>query len=375
MFKRMLIMLIAVAAVGIGVVAFKSFVNGKIKQSITSSFAPPTVSTIKADLQDWQPKLEAVGTLRAINGADLSSELAGIVETIGFDSGSDARAGETLVQLRAEDEIAKLHALEASAKLAEIVFERDQKQLKVQAVSQATVDTDIAGLANAAALVRQQQAIVAKKTIRAPFAGRLGVRQVDVGQYLNPGTPIVTLQQLDPIYADFTLPERALPKIALGQKVRLAADASAGQEFSGEITAINAKVDDATRNITVRATFPNPDRVLLPGMFANVAIDVDQPVRTLTLPQTAVVFNPYGNTVYLVQAKDGAAPGKPQLVAQESVVTTGETRGDQIAVLSGIKEGDEVITSGQIKLRSGTPVIINNAVQPSNDPDPRPHEH
>jgi membrane fusion protein, multidrug efflux system len=343
-----------------------------------ASFAPPTVSTIKATEQDWQPQIKAVGSLRAVNGANLSSELAGIVETINFESGTDVEKGTALVQLRAEDDIAKLHALEAGAKLAEINYDRDQKQLKIQAVSQAAVDADAAALDNYKAQVAEQQAVIDKKTISAPFAGRLGVREVDIGQYLNPGTAIVTLQQLDPIYIDFTLPEQALPKIAAGQKIRIKTDAYT-DEFAGMISAINSRIDDTTRNVTVRATISNPDRKLLPGMFGTVTVDVDKPVRYITLPQTAIVFNTYGNTVYLIQSKsaDGDDDGdqKPQMIAQQTVIITGETRGDQIAVLSGVKEGDEVVTSGQVKLRSGSPVIINNDVQPANDPNPSPHEH
>jgi len=246
------------------------------------------------------------------------------------------------------------------------------KQVKAQAVSQATVDNDSAALDEAKAQVAQQQAIVDKKTIKAPFAGHLGIRQVDVGQYLNPGTAIVTLQQLDPIYVDFTLPEQDLPKILPGQKITLKTDTLADHEFTGEVTAINSKVDESTRNILVRATIPNPDHKLLPGMFGTVIVSVDKPVKYITLPQTAVVFNTYSNTVYLVGNKGTA--DEPQLSVQQSVIITGETRGDQIAVLSGIKEGDEVVTSGQVKLRNGLPVTINNEIQPSDDPNPAPHE-
>lgn len=391
MIKRMIIMLCAVAILAAGIVAFKSFINGKIKESIAASFAPPTVSTIKAENQDWQPTLRAVGSLRAVNGADLSSEVAGIVETINFESGLDVEKDAVLIQLRAEDDIAKLHALEAAAKLAEVTLNRDMKQLKAQAISQATVDNDSAALDEAKAQVVQQQAIVDKKTIRAPFAGHLGVRQVDIGQYLNPGTVVVTLQQLDPVYVDFMLPEQFLPKIEANQKISLKTDVMADQSFTGTITAINSKVDEATRNVQVRATLPNADHKLLPGMFGTVNVDVDKPVRYITLPQTAVVFNTYGNTVYLVKSKnadtdadknkdsegdkeDSDKEDAPQLSVQQSVIITGETRGDQIAVLSGVKEGDIVVTSGQVKLRNGSPVVINNDTLPSNDSNPTPHE-
>jgi membrane fusion protein (multidrug efflux system) len=367
--KRMLIMLLIVAAVIGAIAALKIYNTRKNMAQMASSFSAPAVSTIKAMLEDWQPKLESVGSLRAVNGADLSAEVAGIVQTANFDSGTDVEKGAILVQLRVDDDIAKLHALEATAKLADITWQRDLKQLKVQAISQATADTDAAML---------ESDIVDKKTIKAPFAGHLGIRQIDVGQYLNPGTAIVTLQQLDPIYVDFTLPEQAMPKLVLNQKVSLHTDAYADTDFVGTITAINSKVDAATRNVQVRATLPNPDHKLLPGMFGNVTVDVDQPVKYITLPQTAIIFSTYGNAVYLVQKKEGGDEkdgDKPaQLIAQQSVIITGLTRGDQIAVLSGVKEGDEVVTSGQVKLRNGTPIIVNNDVQPSNDPDPSPHE-
>jgi len=374
MIKRMIIMLTFVGLIAAGIIGMKLFINSQIKQSIASGFAPPTVSTLKAEYQDWQPELKAVGSLRAVNGADLSSELAGIVQSLSFESGADVEKDTVLVQLRADDDIAKLHALEAGAKLADVTYQRDLKQIKAQAISQATVDTDVATLESAKAQVAEQQALIDKKIIKAPFAGHLGVRRVDIGQYLNPGTTIVTLQQFDPIYVDFTLPEQDLPKIQTGQKITLKSDVLADQGYTGEITAINSKVDESTRNLLVRATVPNPDHKLLPGMFGTVIVNVDKRVRYITLPQTSIVFNTYGNTVYLVEKKSGDDDKGAQLSAMQSVVITGETRGDQIAVLSGVKEGDEVVTSGQVKLRNGMPVVINNEVQPSNDPNPMPHE-
>ena len=212
------------------------------------------MSTIKATSQDWQPRLEATGTLRAVNGADMLAEVAGIVQSINFNPAATFERDALLIQLRADDDIAKLHALEATAKLADITLQRDLKQVKSQAIAQATVDNDAAALDSAKAQVGAQQAIVDKKTITAPFAGHLGIRQVDVGQYLNPGAVIVTLQQLDPIYVDFNLPEQALNRIALEQKVTATTDAQPGIDFEGQITAINSKIDEATRNIYVRAT-------------------------------------------------------------------------------------------------------------------------
>jgi membrane fusion protein, multidrug efflux system len=375
--KPMIIMLTIVGIVMGCIIGYKEFSSYMMRKYILAGgFPPQTVSTIKASMQEWQPMLVATGSLRAVNGADLSSEVSGIVETVNFDSGSDVEKDTLLVQLRAEDDIAKLHSLESNEKIADINYQRDLKQIKTQAISQATVDNDSAILDSAKAQTAAQQAIVDKKTVRAPFAGHVGIRQVDVGQYLNPGAVIVTLQQLDPIYVDFSLPEQDLTHIALGQKVTAKVDALPDTPFEGQVTAVNSKVDEATRNVQVRATFKNPDHKLLPGMFANVTVSVDQPVKYITVPQTAIQYNTYGNTVYLAKNKEGKddKDDKKQLVAEQSVVVTGETRGDQVAVLSGIKEGDEVVTTGQIKLRNDTPIIVNNDVQPANDANPTPHE-
>jgi membrane fusion protein (multidrug efflux system) len=312
-----------------------------------------------------------VGTLQAVRGADLAPEVAGIVQAIHFRSGEQVKAGAPLVQLNADADVASLKALEASAALAETTFRRDSKQLKVQAISQATLDADAAALKRAQAQVEAQRAQVAKKLIRAPFAGRVGIRAVDLGQYLSPGTKVVTLQALDPVFVDFLVPQSALAHYAIGQTVMVSTDSFPGEKFEGRVSALDAKVDPATRNIKVRATVRNPKQRLLPGMFATVETALGGPARLLTLPQTAISFNPYGNTVFVLEEKKGAG-GKAEFVAQQKFVTTGATRGDQIAVLSGLKEGETVVTSGQIKLRSGSAVVVNNAIQPSNDAAPRP---
>lgn len=368
MIKRMIIMIVAVLIIIGGILGFKYMMASGTKKFLSSMGAPPqTVSTLKATQEDWQQDLSAVGTLRAINGADLSSELSGIVDTLSFDSGGDVEKGAVLVQLRDQDDIANLSALKASEKLAEITLDRDNKQLKAQAVSQAIVDTDVATLNSDKAKVDAQQALIDKKTIRAPFAGHLGIRQVDIGQYLNAGTAIVTLQQLDPIYVDFNVPEKALSRLTVGQTVNAHIDGLANKAFDGTITSVDAKIDEATRNIRVRATFKNPDHVLVPGMFATVDVTVGEAQKFITLPQTAITYNPYGDTVYRV-SKDDA----DHTVAQQGFVTTGAMRGDQIQVLTGVKDGDEIVTSGQLKLRNGTPLIINNDIQPKNDPNPTP---
>jgi membrane fusion protein (multidrug efflux system) len=240
-------------------------------------------------------------------------------------------------------------------------------------VSQAVVDADAATLKSAKAQVAEQRALVAKKLVRAPFAGRLGIRAVDVGQYVNAGTKLVTLQALDPVYVDFYAPQKSLGRIALRQKITLKTDAFQGQQFPGEVSSIDPKVDSATRNVQVRATVRNPKRSLLPGMFATVVLASGGPQRFLTLPQTAVSYNPFGDTVFVVEESKGK-DDKIALVVQQKFVTTGEARGDQVAILSGIKEGDTVVTAGQIKLRSGVPVVVNNSIQPTNEPAPKPKD-
>jgi len=372
MTKRMVIMLIAVAIVFGGIFGFQAFKASMIKKFMTAMGSPPqTVSAAKAAYSAWQPKLEAIGTLRAVKGADLSLDVPGVVASISFNSGDDVEQGAPLLKLRVEDDLAKLESLQAMAELSEIVNQRDQKQFKMQAVSQATLDTDAANLKNAKAQVVQQQAVIDKKFLRAPFAGHLGIRAVDLGQYLAAGTVIVTLQALDPILIDFFLPQQAVDQVQLGQSVIVKIDAFKDQTFAGEISAINPKVDAGSRNVQIRATLKNPDHKLLPGMYATVDIATGAPQSYITLPQTAISFNPYGDTVYVVDSKAVDTAGKPpQLIARQTFVTTGPTRGDQVAVLKGIDEGDLIVTAGQIKLHNGSTVLIDNSITPTADAAP-----
>jgi membrane fusion protein, multidrug efflux system len=385
--KRWLLLIVAIVALVVVVGAVKGVVTYKEIQGFKAQGEPKfSVSSIKAGYDDWQSQLAAVGSLRAERGADLSAEVAGIVDGIDFHSGDDVKAGQVLLRLRAADDVAHLESLKATAALAEITYNRDKAQLAAEAVSQAVVDNDAATLKSAKAQVAEQQALVNKKTVYAPFGGHLGIRAVDLGQYLAAGTKIVTLQQLDPIFVDFSVPQQALSQVGVGQKVQATLDAFPGKTFAGEISAIDPQVDADTRNVQVRATVPNPDHKLLPGMYATVNVTVGaQQQRYITLPQTAIAYNPYGATAYLVikrsQDKDAkpAAAGQPQgspddLIAKQVFVVTGPTRGDQVAILKGISEGDEVVTSGQIKLRNGVPVTIDNSVLPTNDPNPHPQE-
>lgn len=377
--KRMLIMLGAVALL-IALLALGFFLH--IRQLMASSPkpAPQTVSATIIRKVDWQPHLSSVGTLVAVRGVDVTSEIAGLVRSIHFKSGQEVAAGQLLVQLNADADLAQLRALEAAAELAASVLARDRQQFAVQAISQAQIDNDAADLKSKQALAAQQAALVAKKTIRAPFAGKLGITSVNPGQYLNPGDKIVTLQTIDPIYVDFYIPQQQLGGLQVGQVLTLSSDAHANTAFAGKVSAISSKVDPATRNVQVEATVANPQRQLLPGMFANVHVEVGGKKQYLTLPQTAITYNPYGATVFVVHPapppKAGAPPPKAgDLVVQQVFVTTGATRGDQVAVLTGLTEGQRVVTSGQIKLKNGSPVVISNVVEPRNNPQPTPQEH
>ncbi|NLN59280.1 MAG: efflux RND transporter periplasmic adaptor subunit [Deltaproteobacteria bacterium] len=373
MTKRMIIMLILVAVTFGGIFGYKAFTGYMMQKAMATQGPPPqTVSAMKATTQAWQPRLQAVGTLKALRGADLAPEVSGIVSRIYFQSGEMVQAGALLLEMDAQSDIAKLKSFKATLELARKNYLRDQEQFKEQIVSQAALDADLADLQRAEAQVSEQQALVDKKAIRAPFDGRLGIRMADLGQYLNPGMKIVTLQTLDPIYVDFFLPQKDINRITVGQQVEVRTDAYPEHVFKGIISAIDPKVDTSTRNAAIRATVRNPKQQLLPGMFTTTLIETGKSERFITMPQTAVVYNPYGSVVYLAVEKGKDPEGEPNLVAMQRFVKTGETRGDQISILEGIEEGDLVVTSGQIKLRNGTPILINNKIHPTNDPAPTP---
>ncbi|MCU6497408.1 efflux RND transporter periplasmic adaptor subunit [Rugamonas sp. A1-17] len=381
MTKRMFIMIGAVLVL-IAVLAFGKYLQ--IKKLIASSPKPgaQTVTAIKAEVSEWQPQLSSVGTLVPVRGVDVTSEIAGLVRQVRFKSGDEVKAGQVLFEMNADADIAQLRALQAAADLSATTLKRDKLQFAAQAISQAQLDNDEADLKSRKALAAQQQAVVDKKTIRAPFAGKLGITAVNPGQYLNPGDKLVTLQTIDTVYVDFFVPQKQLAGLSIGQKLNLSADAYPGVAFPGKVTSISPKVDSATRNVQVEATVPNAKRQLLPGMFASVSLDQGDKKKYLTLPQTAITYNPYGSTVFVLapppaDAKDTLKDdkGNAHLVAQQVFVTTGPTRGDQVAILTGLKEGQTVVTSGQLKLKNGTPAVIDNKVQPANNPNPTPQEH
>jgi membrane fusion protein, multidrug efflux system len=401
--KRMIIMIVAVLAL-IGIIAG---IKVLMIMKMLSGMKPPppaVVSTAKSSYQQWQPELRAVGTLRAARGADLALEVAGLVGRVNVRSGEDVKSGQLLLELVTTDAVANLRQLEAQTALAQLTYERAQRQIAVHVIAQADYDNAAADLKVKQAAVAQQQAIIAKKQLRAPFSGRAGIVTITPGSYLNSGTVIVTLQELDPVYVDFFVPQKNLAQVQVGSNATLTLDAFPGKTFPGTVNAVSPKVDTDTRNVLVEARVPNHDRILSPGMFVNVTFSVGSQQRYLTLPQTSVVYNPYGETVYVVRTKGqfdadqaaaapkdadpvdppatpkkaskGPAPLPPDaLVVEQTFVTTGPTRGDQVAILTGLDAGAEVVTSGQIKLKNGAAVRIDNSVRPSDNPNPTPQEH
>lgn len=372
---RLFLMLLVVALLAAALIGFHLF-KGSILKKVTATIQlqQATVSTAPAGMQPWQPTLTAVGSLRASNGADLSLETSGVIDEINFDSGRDVAAGTVLMRLRPNDDVAKLEQLQASAELSAITYKRDLQQLAAQGVAQSTVDTDAGNLKVARAQVAAQQALMREKTVRAPFAGRLGVRQVDVGQYLAAGTTVVTLQALDPMFLDFYLPQQALGQIGLGQAVSVSVDAYPGKIFVGKVTSMNSKVDTSSRMLQIRASFANPDGALLPGMFASASVTSGPAQSLVTIPQTAVAYNPYGSLVYVVHNGKNAQ-GQPQASVHQQFVTAGETRGDQVSILKGLQAGDVVVTAGQLKLHNDALVQIDNSVKLTNDAAPVPQDH
>jgi membrane fusion protein, multidrug efflux system len=320
------------------------------------------VTTAPVTYQLWQPRLSSYGTLRAIRGVEVTTELAGLVRTIYFTAGAQVKAGEVLVQLNAEADVAALQAIQAQTELARITYERNKAQFAIHAVSQAVLDQDQQNLKNLQAQAAEQQAIVAKKTLVAPFSGRLGVSKINPGQYINAGDPVVTLQAFDPILIDFYIPQQQLTQLRIGAPVQVNTDAVPDQVFTGKVTTINPLVDTQTRNVQIEATLANPQSQLYPGMFAAIEVATGTPQRYLTLPQTAISFNPYGELVYIVQPKNEGTGKKPLFRVLPSFVKTGEKRGEAVMILSGLREGDIVVTSGQLKLKKGTLVTINNRI-------------
>lgn len=325
-----------------------------------------TVSDEAAKQETWQPDFASVGNLDPVQGADISNQVAGNVVAIGFDSGQEVQQGQLLVQLDDSNERAQLQGFQAQAQLAELNDKRSHDLFAKKLISQSDVDTADANLKQAQANAANTQADIAKKTIRAPFAGHAGIRNVNLGQYLPAGTVIVTLQALDHMYASFTLPEQALPALAPHQNVTVTVDVYPGKKFDGVINAIDSKVDPTSHTIRVQGLIANPQHQLRAGMFANVTVSAGKPMQVVTVPKAAVTFSLYGDSVFVVtpdkDKKDDK--GDPALTVTETFIKLGDERGARIAVLEGLKPGDMIVTSGMQKLHTGSAVAINNDVTP-----------
>ena len=374
--RRMIVMLVSVFVLLGLLVGFNTLKTTLITYFISSAGLPPaTVSTMSAEEEEWQPTLSSVGNIRAFRGVDLSAETGGAVLNVFVKSGMDVKKGDLLIQLNDAADIAQLNSFKAMADLAKVINERDKQQLAIQAISKNVFDTSAADAKSKAAQVEQQAALVAKKSIKAPFSGRVGIIAINPGQYVNAGDKMLTLQTLDPIFVDFTLPQSTAGMIQVGQEIEMKTDAFKDAGFKGKITAVSPKVELNTRNMQIEAMVSNPDKKVLPGMFANVTINLGDRVKYLTLPQTAITYNPYGSTVFIARKTDRKdKQGKPLIEAEQVFVTTGLTRGDQVAIVKGLEPGVMVVTSGQLKLKNGTPLIINNKVQPGFNPNPKPQE-
>jgi membrane fusion protein, multidrug efflux system len=386
--RRMIIMLLLVTVVFGGVFGMQFMGRKAMNTYFDSMPSPPaTITAAKVAPMTWNNRMEAIGTVVAVNGADVSTEAGGIVTAIHFESGAKVRKGAKLVTLDAANERGEYQRLAAQAQLADLNLARREKLYKLEAISKADIDTAQAEAAAARAALQAQQALLAQKEIRAPFDGQLGIRNVNIGQYLAPGTGIVSLQSLDPIEFDFSLPEQNLSLARAGLAVEVRVDAFPDETFKGEVIAVEPSVDESTRNFRVRARLPNPEHRLRAGQFGRVTLLLPGERQVLAVPRTAVNYSSYGTSVYVVQpipkpqdAAPAAAPAAPGAAAQPTLevvqrfVRVGEARGDFVAVTEGLKSGDQVATSGLLKLRNQQTVLIDNRVMPDAKLDPTPSE-
>jgi len=374
MIKRMILMLILTGVI-VGALGFVKFqqIQEAIAQGASYQPPPEAVTTIVARQETWPARLSAIGTAAAVQGVTVSADLPGIVDRIAFESGKPVNVGDVLVELDTRQEQAQLAAAEAERDLAAVNFTRLESLVSLRAIARADYDRAGAEKKQTEAKVGEIRATIARKTIRAPFSGILGIRQVNLGQYLSPGDPVVPLQSLDPIYVNFGVPQQDAGQVRIGRSVRIKPGDVAGPVFSGSVTAINSVVDEATRNIQVQATVANPRSKLRPGMFVEVEIPVGASRRVVALPASAISYAPYGDSVFVVaEMKD--PKGQVYQGVRQQFVKLGPAQGDQIAVLSGLKPGEEVVTSGVFKLRNGAAVLVNNKVQPANERAPKPED-
>jgi membrane fusion protein (multidrug efflux system) len=374
MAKRMILMLALVAVVlgGLGAVKFQQI---QVATAQAAAFQPPpeAVTTIVAASEEWPDTLPVIGTTAAVQGVDVSADLPGLVARIGFESGRAVRQGDVLVELDTRQEQAQLAAAEAQRELARLNFERMQALVVDGAISKADFDQAAAEQKSTDARVGEIRASIARKTIRAPFSGILGIRKVNLGQYLSGGDPVVQLQALHPIYVNVGVPQQETARVKVGGTVRIAADELSGITFSGRITAVDSVVDPATRNVQVQATVPNPEGRLKPGMFVQTTLATGAGRAIVALPASAIAYAPFGDSVFILADIKGP-DGKTYRGVKQQFVKIGQTRGDRVAVLTGVAAGDEVVTSGVFKLRNGAAVQVNNRVQPANSLAPAPSD-
>ena len=375
MAKRMIITLGVMVAI-IGTLGFVKFQQIQTAIAEGASFQPPpeAVTTIVAKEEQWPTTLSAIGTTVAVQGVTVSADLPGTVERILFESGQSVRTGQVLAVLDTRQEQAQLAALEAQRELARLTFDRVEGLFNERVISKAEFDRATAEIRQTEARVGEVRAVIERKTIRAPFSGILGLRQVNLGQYLAGGAELVTLQALNPIYVNFGVPQQSAGQIPVGRTVRITANEAAGAQWSGRVTAIDSKIDEATRNIQIQATLANPDGRLRPGMFVQAEAVLGPSQAFVVLPASAISYAPYGDSVFVVaELKD--ADGRVYRGVRQQFVRLGPARGDQIAVASGVNAGDEVVTSGVFKLRNGGAVLVNNNVTPGNNPNPQPENN
>ena len=375
MLRKMALML----AIVVTLIASLGFVKFKQIEAATQNFAkfqppPAAVTTVVARQEDWPATLNAIGTVVAVQGVTVSADLPGIVDRIAFDSGKSVREGDVLVELDTRQERAQLAAAQAQSDLARVNFERLRGLVKDGVIPQADYDRAESEQRATEAKVKEIQATIARKTIRAPFSGTLGIRQVNLGQYLSAGNAVVPLQSLHPIYVNFGVPQEAARQVMVGRTVRITADDLPGRNFEGRVTAIDSVLDEKTRNVQVQATVANGDNKVRPGMFVKAQLSMGAARPTVTLPASAISYAPYGDSVFVVSDMQDQGGHTYRGVRQQFVKVEG-SRGDQVAVASGVKGGDEVVSSGVFKLRNSAPVQVNNKVQPENNPAPKPEDN
>ena len=356
---RLTLVLLLLAVVFGGIFGWKFYQGQQMAAARAGGPPPATVAVSTVQEEVWRPHLSAVGSLAAVSGIEVTSEVAGQISAIHFESGQTVEAGDVLVQLDDRTDQARLKGLLADQRLAKLRHKRLARLVKDQSASQSDYDEALATLDSATAQVSAQQTLIDKKQLRAPFAGRLGIRLVDVGEYLAPGAPIVPLEKLDPIHADFALPERELSQVQVGQSIEVRVQPYPEETFTGRITAIDPGMDTGTRSLRLRATLPNRDEKLRPGLFAEVRVKLERQEQVLTIPRTAVTYNPYGDSVFVI-TEDG-----DRLTVQRRQIETGEARGERVSVRSGLQAGERIVSAGQVKLRNGQTVVLDDRPAPS----------